>query len=149
MRRILSCILVLSMMLSIIVTGMSPVYADEYCRVYMDLSESQSSEEKLVYNISYYGAEGTDITALGLFLDYSDNLSLVSVMKIFTEEGMHVFSETIDIKPYQLLWVSGTAGLPEGETVMLRLTFDVTDSLSSGIWFDLRIDPDNMPMTVV
>ncbi|MBE6708056.1 MAG: hypothetical protein E7578_02285 [Ruminococcaceae bacterium] len=112
---------------------------------YLKPVSTECSDDKLVFDLCINDVNECGVYGVGLILDYSENLSLSSVKKLYTKEGLYTFSETTKVKPYTILWACGTAHLPYGETALVRLTFDVKGSIDEGIKVGLVYEPDNVP----
>ncbi len=116
----------------------------------LEASEISLGDTTFTVDLVAHLPEGGDVTVFAVLVTVPEGLNLVRFQKVYTDKGMFTCSETYDTNPYTIIWVAGTASLPEGDTVMCTLTFEADEPFATGdsYYIGLEANPDNPPATV-
>lgn len=145
MKKILTVFLAVLMLMG---TFSFPVsQAVDVAKFYLVPSDVHVGDTTFTVDVVAHIPEGCDIVGSGLLVTVPEGLNLTNFKKKYTDEGMYTCSESLDVNPYMILWVAGTATLPVGDTVMCTLTFSTDAPIASGTAFDIGLcaEPDNKP----
>ncbi|MBE6708145.1 MAG: hypothetical protein E7578_02735 [Ruminococcaceae bacterium] len=145
MKKILTVFLSVLMLVGTFTFPVS--YADDVVTFSLDPSDLASGYTTFTVDVIAHIPEGADVVAVGMLVTVPEGLSLESFKKVYTDEGMYTCSASLEENPYMILWVSGTASLPAGDTVMCTLTFKADTPLDSGVSYNIGFcaEPDNLP----
>ncbi len=108
-------------------------YFEEYSR----------TENELVVDLYSHDGTRAGITAFAFNMDYSDNVSLTKTETLYTN-FTYTYSQSMTVKPYKIIGLSGTKNLPYTRVAISRFTFDISGlAIGEEMSIALSVDPKN------